>query len=86
MSDTRMHNDCCGGDCAACTWDDFIAKGARCETCYWWLRDSLSGGTEGICRRYRPSRIQITSIFHLCGEHTFKSPYPETPRKAAQNE
>ncbi len=21
MTDTRMHNDCDGGDCAACNWD-----------------------------------------------------------------
>ena len=74
MPDTRLHNDCDGGDCAACTWNDFLEKGVVCETCYWWLRDSLSGGTEGVCRRWRPSFVETTGLFHSCGEHTFTSP------------
>ena len=83
MTDTRMHNDCDGGECMACAWDDFIAKGVLCETCFWWLRDSLGDGTEGICRRYRPSRIETTSCFYSCGEHTFENPYAE-PKSAQQ--
>jgi hypothetical protein len=72
MTDTRLHNDCDGGDCFACAADETRAKGPICETCYWWLGDS---GLVGICRRYRPSAVHDTFATHTCREHSFESPY-----------
>lgn len=74
MPDTRLHNDCDGGNCVACRSDEIVAKGAICETCYWWLRDSLGDG-EGVCRRWRPATLHATSASHTCHEHSFDSPY-----------
>ena len=77
MTDTRMHNDCEGIDCAACAWDEFTSKGARCETCIWWLRDDLLGGLQGICRRYRPSGLYAKAGLDCCDEHSFTLPISE---------
>lgn len=76
MRDTRLHNDCDGGDCWACQMDEQRAKGRRCDACYWWLRDSLSNG-DGICRRYRPARVKVTTASHGCSEHSFDRPLTE---------
>lgn len=74
MIDLRLHNDCDGGACWACAEDARRARGKRCDTCFWWLRDSLSDG-EGLCRRYRPSCVEVTAESHVCREHRFDNPY-----------
>lgn len=74
MRDNRLHNDCDGGNCIACRSDETVAKGAICETCFWWLKDNLGDG-EGICRRFRPASIQTTPSDDTCREHSFDSPF-----------
>ncbi|PJJ86873.1 hypothetical protein CLV77_1433 [Brevirhabdus pacifica] len=70
-----LHNDCDGGACVACHMAEQRAKGRRCDTCYWWLRDWMGDG-EGICRRYRPARVETTGAGHFCREHSFDQPLP----------
>lgn len=74
--DTRLHNDCDGGNCVTCYMDERRAKGRRCDTCYWWLRDRQNG--DGICRRYRPSHIKTTPANFGCGEHSFERPMKQS--------